>query len=89
MFPYLEEFNERKSGKDYILAFVIVERESQKPLMIGKQGAAIKNLGRVSREAIEKFLQREVFLEIRVKVKPKWRSDTNMLKNFGYDSWND
>lgn len=85
----IEEFNERKSGKDYILAFVIVERESQKPLMIGKQGAAIKNLGRVSREAIEKFLQREVFLEIRVKVKPKWRSDTNMLKNFGYDSWND
>ena len=52
--------------------------------MIGKGGSAIKRLGESSREAIEKFLQRSVYLDLNVKVKEKWRSNERMLKQFGY-----
>jgi len=70
--------------KDFISAEIVVERESQKAIIIGKGGTAIKKLGQVARESIEEFLQREVFLELRVKVRKKWRSDENLLKSFGY-----
>lgn len=82
----IDEFVEREKSKDFISASIIVERETQKPIIIGKNGAAIKRLGRVAREAVEVFLQREVFLELRVKVRPKWRNDKRMLKTFGYET---
>jgi len=78
------EFKEREEGKNFISAEVVVERDSQKAIIIGKGGAGIKKLGQVARESIEEFLQREVFLELRVKVRKKWRSDENLLKSFGY-----
>jgi GTP-binding protein Era len=78
------DFKEQEGRKDLIQAEIIVERETQKGIIIGKQGAAIKKLGLKAREAIEGFLQREVFLELRVKVRNKWRSDENFLKSFGY-----
>ena len=80
----IEEFKERERGKVYISALIYVERESQKPIIIGKQGATIKKLGEVARDAIEEFLQRQVYLELRVKVRTKWRSEEKYLKNFGY-----
>jgi GTPase len=80
----IAEFKERDSAKDFISAEIVVERESQKGIVIGKQGAAIKKLGKHSREAIEDFLQKEVFLDLRVKVRDKWRTDENMLRSFGY-----
>lgn len=80
----IEEFKERQTGKDYIHANIIVERESQKPIIIGEKGLAIKKLGRIAREEIERFLEREVFLELFVKVREKWRSNPNMLNRFGY-----
>ncbi len=80
----IEEFKERKKGKDYISASIVVERDSQKPIILGKKGAAIKKLGAVAREAIEEFLQREVYLELRVKIRKNWRSNPNFLKSFGY-----
>ena len=85
----IEEFVERESSKDFVSASIIVERETQKPIIIGKRGEAIKRIGKIARESIENFLQREVFLELRVKVKPKWRNDKNMLRSFGYDSENE
>ncbi|RJP59011.1 MAG: GTPase Era [Ignavibacteriales bacterium] len=85
----IEDFKERENAKDFISASIIVERETQKPIIIGKGGEAIKRLGKISRAAIEKFLDREVYLELLVKVKPKWRSDPNMLKNFGYSTDNE
>ncbi|MFA7421075.1 MAG: KH domain-containing protein, partial [Melioribacteraceae bacterium] len=85
----IEEFAEREGRKDYIRAAIIIERESQKPIIIGDKGATIKKLGRSAREAIEKFLQREVFLELFVKVKEKWRSNPNMLNHFGYKAESD
>ncbi len=80
----IEEFKERSKGKDFISAAIIVERDSQKPIIIGKNGEAIKKLGLRAREEIERFLQRPVFLELRVKVRKDWRSNPNFLKNFGY-----
>lgn len=80
----IADFKERNTGKDFISAEIIVERDSQKPIIIGKEGKAIKKLGEVARKAIEEFLQREVYLELRVKVREKWRSNEKMLKYFGY-----
>jgi GTP-binding protein Era len=78
------EFKERETSKHFISAEIVVERDSQKAIIIGKGGASIKKLGEAARKSIEEFLQREVFLELRVKVRKKWRSDENLLKNFGY-----
>jgi len=80
----IAEYKERDVSKDFISAEIVVEKDSQKVIIIGKGGAAIKKLGMIARESIEEFLQREVFLELRVKVRKKWRSDENMLKSFGY-----
>jgi GTP-binding protein Era len=80
----VSDFKEREANKDYILAEIIVEKESQKGIIIGRQGAAIKKLGLDARKAIEDFLQKEIYLELRVKVKNKWRSDERQLKSFGY-----
>ncbi|MGQ9643021.1 MAG: GTPase Era [Ignavibacterium sp.] len=80
----IADFKERTTGKDFISAEIIVERNSQKAIIIGKEGKAIKKLGEVARKAIEEFLQKEVYLELRVKVKEKWRSNEKMLKYFGY-----
>jgi GTP-binding protein Era len=81
----IAEFTEKENRKDLIRAEIVVERESQKGIIIGKKGAAIKRLGETARFDIEKFLDRPVFLELRVKVRTKWRSDENMLKSFGYN----
>ena len=80
----IAEFKERENAKDYISAEIVVEKESQKPIILGAKGDAIKRLGQEAREAIEKFLQHEVYLELRVKVREKWRSNPTMLKSFGY-----
>ncbi len=81
----IEEFKERAKGKDYISASIVVERDSQKPIILGKKGASIKKLGALAREAIEEFLQREVYLELRVKIRKNWRSNPTFLKSFGYN----
>jgi len=81
----IEEFKERDKGKDYISASIVVERDSQKPIILGKKGASIKKLGAHAREAIEEFLQREVYLELRVKIRKNWRSNPTFLKSFGYN----
>ena len=80
----IEEFKEREESKDYIRAVIVVERETQKPIILGAKGSSIKKLGQISRKAIEEFLQHQVYLELLVKVREKWRSNPNMLKSFGY-----
>lgn len=82
----IEEFKERSNSKDFIRAIIVVEKESQKPIIIGDNGASIKKLGKVARESVEKFLGKEVFLELFVKVREKWRSNPKHLKNFGYST---
>jgi GTPase len=78
------EFKEREAGKTFISAEIYVERESQKGILIGKQGAALKQVGRWARKDIETFLQHPVFLELNVKVRKDWRDDKESLAKFGY-----
>jgi GTP-binding protein Era len=80
----IAEFKEREKGKFFLSAEIVVERDSQKAIVIGKNGVSIKKLGEKSRQAIEEFLQHEVYLDLRVKVRKNWRSDENMLNTFGY-----
>lgn len=74
------EFRERPGHKDHIKITVAVESEGQKKILIGEKGRAIKELGKKSREAIEAFLGRPVFLELLIKVRKNWRKDSLFLK---------
>jgi len=78
------EFKERPGAKDFIEAVLYVEQISQKPILIGRGGHAIRSLGEAAREAIEEFLGRPVFLQLHVKVAPKWRRNKEALRRFGY-----
>lgn len=76
---YLEEPNITR-----IRALIIVERDSQKGILIGKGGEMLKRIGRESRLEIEKFIDQKVFMETFVKVDKDWRSTENKLKKYGY-----
>jgi GTP-binding protein Era len=67
-----------------IRAIIIVERDSQKGIIIGKGGEMLKKIGRQSRIDIQKFLDKKVFLETFVKVDKDWRSSEAKLKKYGY-----
>lgn len=67
-----------------IQADILVERDSQKGIIIGNKGEALKYVGTKAREEMEKFFGKKVFLELFVKVDKDWRSNDNRLKNFGY-----
>lgn len=77
-------FEENPGRKDRIEAEICVERESQKGILIGGKGAALKKVGQMARTDIEEFLGRPVFLELRVKVREKWRDDRLWLGRLGY-----
>ncbi|MFA5649606.1 MAG: GTPase Era [Proteiniphilum sp.] len=67
-----------------IRATILVERDSQKGIVIGHKGASLKRLGTLARKDIERFLEKKVFLQLHVKVEKDWRDRDNMLKAFGY-----
>lgn len=67
-----------------IQADIIVQRETQKVIIIGEGGKMIKQIGSLARVEIEKFIQQKVFLQLFVKVKPKWRENELQLKEYGY-----
>ena len=70
--------------KIHIKALIIAERDSQKGIIIGHRGQALKKVGAMARKDIERFFEKKVFLEIFVKVEKDWRNRDNMLKAFGY-----
>lgn len=87
--PYATEvqivaFAERQHGKWYIAADIVVERESQKVILIGSGGKRLKLLGQRARRAIEAYLGVPIYLELFVKVRPRWRNNKTMLHFFGY-----
>ena len=79
----VQEFKE-KTTLIKIQADIIVQRETQKGIILGESGKRIKALGMAARADIEKFLGQKVFLELFVKVKPKWRDNDLYLKEYGY-----
>ena len=80
----IEEYAEREAGKWFISAQILVERDSQKGIIIGNEGAALKALGASARKEIEKFVGHSIFLELRVKTKEDWRNDKRTLTSLGY-----
>jgi len=79
----VEEFKD-ESDIIRIRAVILVERDSQKGIVIGHKGEALKKLGTEARKDIEKFFEKKVFLQLFVKVEKDWRNRDNMLKRFGY-----
>ena len=79
----VREFKE-KTTLVKVVADIIVHRETQKAILIGEKGSMIKKIGMAARKDIEEFLQQKVFLELFVKVKPKWRENEMQLKEYGY-----
>jgi GTP-binding protein Era len=79
----VQEFKE-KTTLIKIRADIIVNRETQKGIILGEAGRMIKKLGTEARKDIEAFLGQKVFLELFVKVKPKWRDNDIYLKEYGY-----
>jgi GTP-binding protein Era len=80
----VQEFSE-KSTLTKIRADIIVQRESQKGIILGEGGKMIRELGSLARKDIEEFISRKVFLELFVKVRPKWRDTETFLKEYGYN----
>jgi GTP-binding protein Era len=79
------EFKERDRGKDFIDAEIVVERSSQKGILIGKGGKALKNVGKAARRDVETFLDRPVYLQLHVKVREDWRDRQIYLQSYGYN----
>ena len=79
----VEQFKE-EAKSIHINAVIYVERDSQKGIIIGKQGKALKKVSSEARKTLEKFFQKSIYLETFVKVDKDWRSSDKELKNFGY-----
>jgi GTP-binding protein Era len=83
----VEEFKEdddRDPPFARIMAYIFVERDSQKNIIIGKGGSGIKQIGVEARKDIEEFIGREIYLELRVKVRKNWRNNESLLRKLGY-----
>ena len=79
-----EEFDSHSRNKIYVRAFIYTERDSQKGIIIGKNGKMLKNIGEQSRKDIEAMLGRPVYLDLWVKVKKNWRDNELNLNQLGY-----
>lgn len=77
-------YKTRPNAKEFIQVEIVVEKDSQKIILIGKGGKALKTLATAARLDIEDFLQKKVFLEVEVKVKENWRQDEGLLRYYGY-----
>jgi GTP-binding protein Era len=81
----IDQFEEpdRPGGLMRLFCTILVETESQKPIVIGRAGSMIKRIGTEAREDIERFFRCKVFLDLRVKVRPNWRDDERTLDQLG------
>lgn len=80
----IDEYKERNEQGAYIAATLFVERESQKAIVIGREGTMIKQIGITARKEIEEMSGRKVYLKLRVKVRKNWRNDEQALSLFGF-----
>lgn len=80
----IEDMRVQENGIVYISAVIFVERDSQKGIIIGKQGALLKEVGKLARQDIERLLGSKIFLELWVKVKKDWRNQDRVLRDLGF-----
>lgn len=79
----IEEYKDRSETNSYINATLLLDRESHKGIVIGKNGEMIKKIGQDARREIERLTDRKIYLELRVKVMKNWRNDENLLRQLG------
>lgn len=79
----IEEYKDRTENNSYINATLLLDRESHKGIVIGKNGEMIKKIGQDARREIEKLTGRKIYLELRVKVMKNWKNDENLLRQLG------
>jgi GTP-binding protein Era len=82
----VNEFKDRSEQMTYISAVIYVERETQKGILLGKDGQMLKRIGQGARREIEEMLGRHVYLDLWVKVRPKWRTNVEELRRLGYST---
>jgi GTP-binding protein Era len=80
----VEEVRDAEAKPLYVNARILVERDSQKGIIVGKGGQMIKKIGKAAREEIEAFMGKKAFLDLRVKVEKDWRKDERVLRRLGY-----
>jgi GTP-binding protein Era len=80
----VDEYKDRSDTTSYIAATLILERETHKPIVIGRQGAMLKKIGTAARQEIQTLVGHKVFLELRVKVRKNWRDDEETIQSLGY-----
>ena len=85
----VDEMKQRNNGVTYIRATIYVERESQKGIVIGKNGVMLKQVGQLARPEIEMLVGTRIFLDLWIKVKKNWRNSLGAIQNFGLGSTND
>jgi GTPase len=82
----IQDFKERANGTTYISANIHVERQNHKQIIIGAKGSQLREIGAAARTEIEQVLEGKVYLELWIKVTPKWRRNEKVLRRFGYSS---
>ena len=82
----VEEYKERDNGILYVGATVFIERSSHKQIIIGKKGAQLRKIGALARKEIEGMAGQKVYLDLWIKVAPKWRHDARAVRRMGYRS---
>ncbi|MCB0167748.1 MAG: GTPase Era [Anaerolineae bacterium] len=85
---YITDFKARSETLTYVGANIVVERKSQKGIVIGNSGQTLKKIGQIARKQIEDLVGTKVYLELWVKIRPKWRKNENDLRWFGYAKTN-
>ena len=80
-----EKWEDRKDGSTVIHQQILIERDSQKAIILGKGGSRLKAIGQAAREAIGEHLGRKVHLFLHVKVNPRWDEDRSLYKDIGLD----
>ena len=81
---FVDDYKERNEGLTYISAVIYVERDTQKMILLGKDGDMVRRIGAAARKTIEDLVETRVFLELWVKVRPKWRMNEEELRRLGY-----
>ena len=82
----VDEMKQRNNGDTYIRATIYAERDSQKGILIGKNGAMLKEIGKLARPEIEMLIGTKVYLDLWIKVKRNWRNSLGAIQNFGLGS---
>jgi len=81
----VEEFKERENNVTYVAANILVEKDSQKGIIVGRQGQMLRQIGSAARQEIERMVGGRVYLDLRVKVHEGWRRDERELRRLGYE----